>query len=50
MQREITPGTMKKDVIRNVNTLDELLEIKYGKVGCPKRDAYEAKANNFVRL
>ena len=39
---------MKKGEIKNVNTLDELLDLKYGKVGTPVRDAYETKANYFV--
>ena len=39
---------MKKEVIRNAKTFDELLDIKYGKVGSSKRDEYEAKANYFV--
>ena len=39
---------MKKEAIRNAKTFDELLDIKYGKVGTPKRDEFEAKANYFV--
>jgi HTH-type transcriptional regulator / antitoxin HipB len=39
---------MKKEEIKNANTLDELLDIKYGKVGSPVRDAHDAKANYFV--
>jgi len=39
---------MKKEAIRNAKTFDELLDIKYGKVGSSKRDEYEAKANYFV--
>ena len=39
---------MKKEVIRNAKTFDDLLEIKYGKVGSPVRDEYEVKANYFV--
>jgi DNA-binding XRE family transcriptional regulator len=39
---------MKKEEIKNVKTLDELLDIKYGKVGTPVRDAYDTKANCFV--
>ena len=39
---------MKKEEIRNAKTFDELLDIKYGKVGSPLREAYEAKANYFV--
>ena len=39
---------MKEEAIRNVKTFDELLDIKYGKVGTPLRDEYESKANFFV--
>ena len=39
---------MKKEEIKNANTLDELLDIKYGIIGTPVRDVYEAKANYFV--
>ena len=39
---------MKKEEIRNAKTFDDLLEIKYGKVGSPVRDEYEVKANYFV--
>ncbi len=39
---------MKKELIRNVRTFDELLDVKYGKLGTPVRDEYETKANNFV--
>ena len=39
---------MKEETIRNAKTFDELLDIKYGKIGSPKRDEYEAKANYFV--
>jgi DNA-binding XRE family transcriptional regulator len=39
---------MKKEAIRNAKTFDELLDIKYGKVGSAVRDEYEAKANYFV--
>jgi HTH-type transcriptional regulator/antitoxin HipB len=38
----------QNDAIRNSKSFDELLEIKYGKVGTPKRDNYEEKANYFV--
>jgi len=40
--------TMKKDEIRNAKTFDELLDIKYGKLGSPTRDEFETKANYFV--
>lgn len=39
---------MKKELIRKVTTFDELLDVKYGKLGTPVRDEYETKANNFV--
>jgi ribosome-binding protein aMBF1 (putative translation factor) len=37
-----------KEAIRNAKTFDELLDIKYGKIGSPARDEHEAKANYFV--
>jgi DNA-binding XRE family transcriptional regulator len=39
---------MKEEAIRNAKTFDELLDIKYGKVGTSVREEYEAKANYFV--
>lgn len=39
---------MKKEAISNAKTFDELLDLKYGKVGSSVRDEYEAKANYFV--
>ena len=39
---------MKAEAIRNAKTFDELLDIKYGKIGSLTRDEYEAKANYFV--
>ena len=39
---------MKEEEIRNAKTFDELLDIKYGKIGSSTRDEYEAKANYFV--
>lgn len=39
---------MKKDEIRKARSFDELLDIKYGKIGTPIRDEYETKANYFV--
>jgi len=39
---------MKKEAIKNAKTFDELLDIKYGKVGTTLRDDYDAKANYFV--
>lgn len=38
----------KKERIKNAKSFEELLEIKYGKIGTPKRDQYEEKANYFV--
>ena len=37
-----------EEAIRNAKTFDELLDIKYGKIGSSTRDEYEAKANYFV--
>ena len=39
---------MKQEAIKNAKTFDELLDIKYGKIGSPTRDEYEVKANYFV--
>jgi len=39
---------MKDEAIRNAKNFDELLDIKYGKIGSTTRDEYEAKANYFV--
>lgn len=39
---------MNEESIRNAKTVDELLNIKYGKIGSSPRDEYEAKANYFV--
>lgn len=39
---------MKEEAIRNAKTFDELLDIKYGKIGSSTRDEYEAKANYFI--
>lgn len=38
----------KKEEIKTAKTFDELLDIKYGAVGTPRRDQYEKKANYFV--
>ena len=38
----------QKEAIRKAETFDELLEIKYGKIGTPVRDNYEEKGNYFV--
>ena len=34
--------------IRNAQTFDELLDVKYGKPGTEKRDEFEVKAQAFV--
>ena len=34
--------------IKDVTTFDELLDIKYGKLGTKKRDEFEVKAKSFV--
>ncbi len=39
---------MNKENIRNAKTFDELLDIKYGKIGSEKRDNFEEKAKYFV--
>ena len=39
---------MNKDNIRNAKTFDELLDIKYGKIGSEKRDNFEEKSKYFV--
>jgi DNA-binding XRE family transcriptional regulator len=39
---------MKKTGITKATSFDELLEIKYGKVGTTKRDQFEENAQYFV--
>jgi HTH-type transcriptional regulator/antitoxin HipB len=39
---------MKKSTIKNATSFDELLELKYGKVGTSKRDQFEEQAQYFV--
>lgn len=39
---------MKKEEIRNAKSFDELLDIKYGKIGEKDRDVFEEKAQYFV--
>jgi DNA-binding XRE family transcriptional regulator len=39
---------MAKKSIKSAKTFDELLEIKYGKIGSSKRDQFEEKAQYFV--
>jgi DNA-binding XRE family transcriptional regulator len=37
-----------KEAIRKAKDFDELLDIKYGKIGTKERDAFEEKAQLFV--
>lgn len=39
---------MKKKEIIEATSFDELLDLKYGKIGSKQRDEYETKANLFV--
>jgi DNA-binding XRE family transcriptional regulator len=39
---------MKNNELRNAKNFDELLDIKYGKIGNEKRDVFEEKAQYFV--
>ncbi len=39
---------MNKENIRNAKNFDELLDIKYGKIGSEKRDEFEEKAQYFI--
>lgn len=39
---------MKKESIKEARTFDELLDIKYGKIGEANRDKFEEKAQYFV--
>ncbi|MBK9193135.1 MAG: helix-turn-helix transcriptional regulator [Crocinitomicaceae bacterium] len=39
---------MAKKSIKSARTFDELLDIKYGKIGSKKRDQFEEKAQYFV--
>ena len=39
---------MKKKNLKEVKLFDELLDVKYGKVGSVKREVYEEKAQYFV--
>jgi HTH-type transcriptional regulator/antitoxin HipB len=38
----------KKKTIKSATSFDELLDIKYGKIGAPNRDVFEEKAQYFV--
>ncbi len=39
---------MNKENIRNAKNFDELIDIKYGKIGSVKRDEFEKEAQYFV--
>lgn len=39
---------MKNEEFRNVNNFDELLDIKYGKIGTKRRDDFEEQAQYYV--
>ena len=39
---------MDTNKIRNAKNFDELLDVKYGKIGTEKRDKFEEKAQYFV--
>ena len=39
---------MKKKSIKDARSFDELLDIKYGRIGSSKRDKFEEKAQYFV--
>jgi DNA-binding XRE family transcriptional regulator len=39
---------MENEKIRNAKSFDELLDIKYGKIGTDKRDNFEEQAQYFV--
>jgi len=39
---------MKNEEIRNAKNFDELLDIKYGKIGTSRRDDFEEQSQYFV--
>jgi HTH-type transcriptional regulator / antitoxin HipB len=39
---------MDKETIKNAKNFDELLDIKYGKIGTEKRDDFEERSQYFV--
>ena len=39
---------MDKELIRNAKNFDELLDIKYGKIGTEKRDEFEEKEQDVI--
>lgn len=38
----------KKQQIMKCRTFDELLDVKYGPIGTPERDQFEAEAEAFI--
>ena len=41
-------GEMKNEEIKNAKNFDELLDIKYGKIGTKQRDTFEEQAQYYV--
>lgn len=39
---------MDNELVRNAKNFDELLDIKYGKIGTKKRDDFEERAQYYV--
>jgi DNA-binding XRE family transcriptional regulator len=39
---------MRNEEVRNAKSFDELLDIKYGKIGAKERDAFEKRAQYYV--
>jgi DNA-binding XRE family transcriptional regulator len=39
---------MKRNSMKEVTTFEELLDVKYGKIGTKKREQFEEKAQYFV--
>jgi HTH-type transcriptional regulator / antitoxin HipB len=39
---------MDKEMLKNAKNFDELLDIKYGKIGTEKRDEFEEYAQYFI--
>ena len=39
---------MKNEETRNAKNFDDLLDIKYGKIGTKQRDDFEEKAQYFI--
>ena len=39
---------MEKEALKKVKSFDELLDVKYGKIGVPARNEFEQKAQYFV--